>query len=145
MSRASARLPAQEAIKTDACEMDSDKEDEVEKEVKEVKEVEEVEEVEEVVEEEEEEEFEEILVYLEFPDFDDNSLLHDTARVELYDITGANPTCKVGNLTFTGSSEVNLGTQLFMDTGANGEEGRCIGRCMESINVVQFKLSKVEG
>mmetsp|Transcript_11004 Transcript_11004/g.24396 ORF Transcript_11004/g.24396 Transcript_11004/m.24396 type:complete len:121 (-) Transcript_11004:54-416(-) len=120
MSRASAApLPEGQTIKTEAGEMNG---------------------VEENMEEEEEEDFEEILVYLEFPDFDDNSLLHDTARVELYDITGATPTCKVGNLTFTGSSEVNLGTQLFM--GADGDGSVCIG---ESVNVVQFKLSKIDG
>ncbi|KAJ1396806.1 hypothetical protein B484DRAFT_425132 [Ochromonadaceae sp. CCMP2298] len=122
MSRASAApLPEDQTIKTEAGEMNG-----VDENIEE--------------EEEEEEDFEEILVYLEFPDFDDNSLLLDTTRVELYDITGATPTCKVGNLTFTGSSEVNLGTQLFM--GADSDGSVCIG---ESVNVVQFKLSKIDG
>lgn len=87
--------------------------------------------------ESEDEEFEEVLVYVDFPDFDGCTLLTDISILELSDLCGESPKCKIGELNFTGRHEVNLGTQLFID----GEQGKCVG---QSINVLNFRLDSID-
>ena len=90
-------------------------------------------------EQQQEEEFEEILVYVDFPDFDECSLLNDTAHVTLQNILSPTPTCKINNLSFTGQHEINLGTQLFFECNDKGTQYEC-----KSVNVLKFKLSSVQ-
>jgi hypothetical protein len=81
--------------------------------------------------------YEEVLVYVDFPDFDECALLTDIAVVELTDLSGDAPKCKIGGLNFVGQYEVNLGTQLFVDK----ETGQCVG---SSGNVLNFQLKSID-
>lgn len=85
------------------------------------------------------EDFEEVLVYVDFPDFDECSFLHESTVLELYDVTGPNPTCKVNNVVFSGHQEMNLGTQMFF-----GHDDTSVGYVGSSTQVVNFRLSKIE-
>jgi hypothetical protein len=81
--------------------------------------------------------YEDVLVYVDFPDFDACSLLNETTKVELHDICGEEPRCKIGELNFSGQHEVNLGTQLFVES----DTGKCVGH---SVNVVNFRLRTID-
>jgi hypothetical protein len=81
--------------------------------------------------------YEEVLVYVDFPDFDECALLTDVAVVELMDLSGDAPKCKIGDLNFVGQYEMNLGTQLFVDK----ETGQCIG---SSASVLNFQLKSID-
>ena len=87
--------------------------------------------------ENDEDEFEEVLVYVDFPDFDECRLISESTIVELRDVCGEAPTCKIGELNFVGQHEINLGTQLFV----NRETGQCIG---SSTSVLNFRLSSID-
>lgn len=84
-----------------------------------------------------EDDFEEVLVYVDFPDFDECTFLKDTTTIQLFDLAGSTPRCKVGELNFVGQHETNLGTQLFVDK----DTGKCIGL---TTNVLNFKLSSID-
>lgn len=84
-----------------------------------------------------ESEYEEVLVYVDFPNFDECALLTDISVIKLNDLCGENPTCKIGELNFSGKHEINLGTQLFVDK----ESGKCIG---SSVNVLNFTLKTID-
>ena len=83
------------------------------------------------------EEYEEVLVYVDFPDFDNCALLTDISVLELTDLCGESPRCKIGELNFTGQHEVNLGTQLFFDN----EHGKGVG---QGVNVLNFRLASID-
>jgi hypothetical protein len=81
--------------------------------------------------------YEEVLVYVDFPDFDACNLLDETTAVELVGICGEEPRCKIGELNFSGQHEINLGTQLFVES----DTGKCVGH---SVNVVNFRLRTID-
>lgn len=83
-------------------------------------------------------EYEEVLVYVDFPDFDDCVLLNDGTTVELNDLAGPNPSCKINDLHFSGEHEINLGSQLFFEHTSNTVEFKG-----QSVNVVKFRLSSI--
>lgn len=85
------------------------------------------------------EEFEEVLVYVDFPDFDECSFLNESSVLELHDVTGAKPTCKINNVVFSGQQEMNLGTQMFF-----AHDDASVGYVGSSTQVVKFRLSKFE-
>lgn len=84
--------------------------------------------------------FEEVFVYIDFPDFDECSFLNESTILELHDMTGAHPSCKINNLIFKGKQEVNLGSQMFFDH-SDPSSAEFIG---SSINVIKFRLNKIE-
>jgi hypothetical protein len=86
---------------------------------------------------EESDDYEEVLVYVDFPDFDACNLLNETTTVELFDICGEEPRCKIGELNFSGQHEINLGTQLFVES----DTGKCVGH---GVNVVNFRLNTID-
>ena len=87
----------------------------------------------------EEDEYEEIFVYVDFPDFDECNLLTDATELEISNIDGENPTCRINDLNFTGEHEINLGSQLFFEHLPNNTV-QFVG---QSVNVVKFKLASV--
>lgn len=83
--------------------------------------------------------YEEVLVYVDFPDFDECNFLMDGKTLELGNVFGEQPTCKIGDLNFTGNHELNLGTQLFFESDESSTA--CVGR---SDRIINFKLSSID-
>ena len=71
--------------------------------------------------EDSDDEYEEVLVYVDFPDFHGLSLLTEKTKIELTDLAGPNPKCKINDtVNFSGEHQTNLGTMLFFSRDQEG-------------------------
>lgn len=91
-------------------------------------------------------EYEEVLIYVDFPDFDNCPLINPESTINFKNITSATPSCDIGNLHFVGEHQINLGTQLFVDTtmqrATNLSETVTIPAI--SKNVIEYKLRSID-
>lgn len=58
------------------------------------------------------EEEEEVLLYLDFPDFEDTTIVTNANEIKVAGIMSGNPKCTIDNLDFVGKHEVHLGSYL---------------------------------
>ena len=52
---------------------------------------------------------EEQILYINYPDFEDTSLITTSQEIKLTGMMGSQPKCSVRNLEFEGKHEINLG------------------------------------
>ena len=104
----------------------------------------------------EDEEYEEAFLFLDFPDFDGIDFLDAEKQLIFDNLAGPNPSCRIGNLSFSGRHELNLGTQIFLptkrqDTGSVSQQASAFGDAKKgsdtitnTTSIVKFELKHID-
>ncbi len=93
------------------------------------------------VDQQNESEYEEVLVYVDFPDFHRLNLLNNDTKIQLSDLAGPEPKCKINDsVNFSGEHQTNLGTQLFFQKDQKGN----IEYYDKTISCLKFQFQSID-